>query len=205
MARKGKTLSRTLRKEYSKGLALPKSLFFLDDVKYTAVAEVVLEGKDKPKTLVEFTPAQLKALMEKKIYHLGGGVHANLNKKGSYGIYKKPPKPKPPSEQMAEANRVIQEQKLKIEALNESEERSQRIIRSKTNQARQIEQRASDLERDLAESRKIYKSALDENRKLKERIEQLQGKEGRMTTSTDKQVNSLDPTPYKRRLPGSHG
>ncbi len=205
MARKGKTLSRTLRKEFAGGVALPKSLFFLDDVKYTAVAEVLLEGKDKPKTLVEFTPAQLKALMEKKIYHFGGGIHANLNKKGSYGIYKKPPKPKPPSEQMAEANRVILEQKQTIEALNESEERAQRSIRSKTHQVRQSEQRVSDLERDLAESRKIYQSALDENRKLKARIDQLLGKEGRMTTSTDKQVNSMDPSPYKRRLPGSHG
>ncbi|MGO3985888.1 hypothetical protein ABI582_16105 [Pseudomonas sp. SAS7] len=205
MARKGKTLSRTLRKEFANGLALPKSLFFLHNVKYTAIAEVLLEGKIKPKILVEFTPTQLKALMESRIYHLGGGAHANLRKRESYGIYKRPPKPKPPSEEVAEAHRVIQEQRQIIEELNRSEECSQRSIRSKTNLVREIEQRASDLERDLVESRKIYQSALDENRKLKEKIDQLLGKEGRMKNSTDKQVNSLDPNPYKHRLPGSHG
>lgn len=204
MARKGKTLSRVLRKEFANGLALPKSLFFLDDVKYTAVAEVILEGRVKPKILVEFTPSQLKALMETKIYYLGGGALSNLNKRGKYGIYKKPPEPRPHSEEVAAAHRIIQEQKQKIEELNEIEEQNQRSIRSKTNLVRQSQQRESELERDLTESRKIYQAALDENRKLKERVDELLGKEGRMTTATDKQVKSLDPHPYRKRLPGSH-
>lgn len=204
MARTGKTLSRTLRKDFSKEFPLPKSLFFINDVKFTAIAEVLLEGKSKPKLLVEFTPSQLKALMEKGIRHFGGAASASLNKRSAYGIYRKPPAPKPVAEAVEEAYEKIRNQKAEIEELKENEEKLLRSLKSRAAKLRGMEQIANDLERDLVESRKIYQSAQDENRKLQEKLDRLLGKEGRPRSSTDKQVESIDPKPYRRRLPGSH-
>jgi chromosome segregation ATPase len=201
MAKTGKTLSRTLRKEFSDDKPLPKSLFFIGNVKYTAIAEVLLEGKARAKTLVEFTPVQLKALMESRIHYHAGAL-SSLNKRGGYGIYRKPP---PVAEAVAAAQEASRQHGLTIKELKENEERLERSLQVRANTIRGLEQLASDFERDLQESRKVYQALQNENRKLKERIDRLLGKEGRPRSSTDKQVESVDPSPYRHRLPGSHG
>jgi len=200
MAKTGKTLSRTLRKDFSDENPLPKSLFFLGSVKYTSIAQVLLEGKERPKTLVEFTPSQLKALMESRIYSRGGSL-SSLNNRGGYGIYRKPP---PVAEEVAEAKEEVRKHVETIKELNENKERLERSLLGRSNTIRNLEILASSLERDLEESRKVYKAAQAENRKLKEQVDRLLGKEGRPRSSTDRQNESVDPHPYRHRLPGSH-
>ena len=201
MARKalGKTSSRTMRKEFNKKNPLPESLYFLKDVKFTSVATVTLPGKEKESTLVEFTPKQIEEIFKMAARRMGRAMPLTSVQKKLLTDSDRVKAAKEYAEKVSNQCKKLESEKEELELKLELElKKAYRLVKHAQQDINTMGMTVSDAKDSAAR-------LTEKNRKLQDQLDRLLGKDAiKIKSATDLQNSTIDPSPYRHRMPGSH-